>query len=97
MAYLVPRHHAERNCRDSITFLRQCHAAIIAKRLKMKTGNFSGISLLYVSGLYVSGSQSDGNEEPARTDGAHYYVSKPPLERFGRVLQSFLQAQQVKG
>lgn len=54
---------------------------------------FSGISL-----LYVAGSQSDANEKRARTNGAHYYVSKPlSLERFGRVLQAFLQAQQVKG
>jgi DNA-binding response OmpR family regulator len=48
--------------------------------------------------LYVAGSQSDGNEKRARTNGAHYYVSKPlSFERFGHVLQSFLQAQQVKG
>jgi len=55
--------------------------------------HFSGTSL-----LYVAGSQSDANEKRARTNGAHYYVSKPlSLERFGRVLQSFLQMQQVKG
>jgi DNA-binding response OmpR family regulator len=55
--------------------------------------HFSGPSL-----LYVAGSQSDGNEKRARTSGAHYYVSKPLLlERFGQVLQSFLQAQQGKG
>ncbi len=55
--------------------------------------HFSGASL-----LYIAGSQSDGNEKRARTNGAHYYVSKPlALERFGRVLQSFLQVQQVKG
>jgi response regulator of citrate/malate metabolism len=55
--------------------------------------HFSGISL-----LYVAGSQSDRNERRARTNGAHYYVSKPlSLERFGHVLQSFLQAQNAKG
>ena len=51
--------------------------------------HFSGGSL-----LYVASSQSDGNEKRARTNGAQYYVSKPlSLERFGYVLQSFLQAQ----
>jgi DNA-binding response OmpR family regulator len=55
--------------------------------------HFSGTSL-----LYVAGSQSDGNEKRARTNGAHYYVSKPlSLERFGHVLGSFLQTQQLKG
>ena len=55
--------------------------------------HFSGTSL-----LYIAGSHSDGNEKRARTNGAHYYVSKPfSLEQFGRVLQSFLQVQQVKG
>jgi len=55
--------------------------------------HFSGPSL-----LYVAGSQSDANEKRARTNGAHYYVSKPLApERFGHVLQSFLQAQQGKG
>lgn len=53
---------------------------------------FSGTPL-----LYIAGSQSDGSEKRARTNGAHYYVSKPlSLERFGYVLQSFLQARQVK-
>jgi response regulator of citrate/malate metabolism len=48
--------------------------------------------------LYVAGSQSDSNEKRARTNGAQYYVSKPlSLERFGQVLQSFLQAQNAKG
>ena len=48
--------------------------------------------------LYVAGSQSDRNEKRARTNGAHYYVSKPlSLERFGHVLQSFLQAENAKG
>jgi len=55
--------------------------------------HFSGTSL-----LYVAGKQSDGNEKRARTNGAHYYVSKPlSLERFGHVLKSFLQTQQFKG
>jgi DNA-binding response OmpR family regulator len=55
--------------------------------------HFSGTSL-----LYVAASQSDGNEKRARINGAHYYASKPlSLERFGYVLRSFLQAQQVKG
>ena len=50
--------------------------------------HFSGTPLLYVAGI-----QSDDNERPARTNGAHYYTSKPlSLERFGYVLQSFLQA-----
>ena len=51
--------------------------------------HFSGGAL-----LYIAGNQSDDNEKRARTNGAHYYVSKPlSLERFGYVLQSFLQAQ----
>jgi response regulator of citrate/malate metabolism len=55
--------------------------------------HFSGTSL-----LYVAASHSDGNERRARTNGAHYYVSKPLLlERFGHVLESFLQTQQLKG
>jgi DNA-binding NarL/FixJ family response regulator len=55
--------------------------------------HFSGTAL-----LYVAGSQSDGNERRARTNGAHYYVSKPlSLERLGHVLQSFLQVQRVDG
>ena len=54
--------------------------------------HFSGSSL-----LYVAGSQSDGNEKRARTNGAHYYVSKPlSLERFGYVLRSFLRTQQAE-
>jgi DNA-binding response OmpR family regulator len=45
--------------------------------------------------LYVAGRQSDTNEKRARTNGAHYYVSKPVLpERFSYVLQSFLRAQE---
>jgi DNA-binding response OmpR family regulator len=53
--------------------------------------HFSGIPL-----LYVAGRQSDANEKRARTNGAQYYVSKPlSVERFGQVLRSFLQAQQV--
>ncbi len=55
--------------------------------------HFSGPPL-----LYVAGSQSDANEKRARTKGAHYYVSKPlSIERFGQVLQSFLQAKQAQG
>jgi len=47
--------------------------------------------------LYVAGSQSEANDKRARTNGAHYYVSKPlSLELFGRVLHSFLQAPQVR-
>ncbi len=54
--------------------------------------HFSGPPL-----LYVAGSQSDANEKRARTKGAHYYVSKPlSIERFGQVLQSFLQAKQAQ-
>jgi DNA-binding response OmpR family regulator len=55
--------------------------------------HFSGISL-----LYVAAGQSDANEKRARTNGAHYYVSKPlSVERFGHVLESFLHAQQFDG
>jgi DNA-binding response OmpR family regulator len=55
--------------------------------------HFSGIPL-----LYIAGRQSDANEKRARTNGAQYYVSKPlSVERFGQVLRSFLQAQQVDG
>ena len=55
--------------------------------------HFSGVPL-----LYVAGSQSDDNEKRARANGAHYYVSKPlSFERFGQVLESFLQAQRVSG
>ena len=55
--------------------------------------HFSGIPL-----LYVAGGQSDANEKQARTNGAQYYVSKPlSVERFGQVVRSFLQAQQVNG
>lgn len=47
--------------------------------------------------LYVAGSQSDANEKRARTKGAHYYVSKPlSIDRFGQVLQSFLQVKQAE-
>ncbi|MGA7873656.1 MAG: hypothetical protein WCA22_22445 [Candidatus Binatus sp.] len=54
--------------------------------------HFSGISL-----LYVAGSHSDANEKRARTNGAHYYVSKPlSFERFGHVLRSFLEAARPK-
>lgn len=53
--------------------------------------HFSGIPL-----LYIAGDQSDSSEKRARANGAHYYVSKPlPLERFGHVLRSFLQANQI--
>jgi DNA-binding response OmpR family regulator len=53
--------------------------------------HFSGIPL-----LYVAGRQSEANETRARRSGAQYYVSKPlSVERFGRVLRSFLQTQQV--
>jgi CheY-like chemotaxis protein len=55
--------------------------------------HFSGPPL-----LYVADSQSDANEKRARSKGAHYYVSKPlSIERFGQVLQSFLQAKQAEG
>jgi CheY-like chemotaxis protein len=46
--------------------------------------------------VYVAGSQSDANERRARSNGAHYYVSRPlSLERFRQVLESFLNAQQM--
>ena len=52
--------------------------------------HFAGVSL-----LYVADSQSEAGEKRARANGAHYYISKPlSLERFGQVLQSFLQTQQ---
>ncbi len=55
--------------------------------------HFSGVSL-----LYVAGSPSDDNERRARANGSHYYVSKPlSFERFGQVLESFLQTQKVDG
>jgi len=64
-----------------------------ARLLTQIRRHFSSTSL-----LYVAASQSEGNEKRARTNGAHYYVSKPlSLERFGRVLESFLQVQQAKG
>jgi CheY-like chemotaxis protein len=54
--------------------------------------HFAGASV-----LYVAGDQSDANEKRARTNGAHYYASKPlSLDRFVYVLQSFLQADQIK-
>jgi DNA-binding response OmpR family regulator len=47
--------------------------------------------------LYVAATQSEGIEKRARTNGAHYYASKPlSFERFGYVLRSFLRAQQIK-
>lgn len=47
--------------------------------------------------LYVAGTQTDHNERRARTNGAHYYVSKPlPPDPFNRVLQSFLSRQNAK-
>jgi DNA-binding response OmpR family regulator len=53
--------------------------------------HFSGIPLLYVANI-----ASDSNEKRARANGAHYYVSKPlSFDRFGQVLESFLQAQQM--
>ena len=62
-------------------------ASILAQIRK----HFSGVTLLYIAGI-----QSEDNEKLARTNGAQYYVSKPlSLERFGHVLQSFLQAQRV--
>lgn len=49
---------------------------------------FSGTFL-----IYIAGNQSDGNEKRARTTDSHYYISKPlSFERFGYVLQTFLEA-----
>lgn len=49
---------------------------------------FSGAPL-----LYVASKRTYDNERRARTNGAQYYTSKPlTLERFGYVLQSFLDA-----
>ncbi len=53
--------------------------------------HFSGTSLLYVAAI-----QTDCNEKRARTNGAHYYASKPlSFEQFGYVLRSFLRTYQV--
>jgi DNA-binding response OmpR family regulator len=47
--------------------------------------------------LYVAGDHSEQNERRARTNGAHYYVSKPLVRaQFGHVLLSFVQVQQAK-
>jgi DNA-binding response OmpR family regulator len=55
--------------------------------------HLSGVSL-----LYIAGNHNDGTEKRARANGAQYYVSKPlSFDRFGQVLRSFLQAQQVSG
>jgi len=44
--------------------------------------------------LYIAATHNEANERQARTNGAHYYTSKPiSLEHFGYVLQSFLRAQ----
>jgi DNA-binding response OmpR family regulator len=52
---------------------------------------FSGTPL-----LYVAASQSDDNERRARSNGAHYYISKPvSADPFRHVLKSFLQAQRT--
>lgn len=52
---------------------------------------FSGSPL-----LYVAANQSDANERRARTNGAHYYISKPvSVDQFRHVLKSFLQAQRT--
>jgi len=41
--------------------------------------------------LYVAAGHDEQNEKRARTNGAHYYVSKPlSLDRFGHVVQSFM-------
>ncbi len=43
--------------------------------------------------LYVAGSHSNENEKRARSNGAHYYASKPiSADHFGYVLRSFLSA-----
>ena len=48
--------------------------------------------------LYVAASQNEQNERRARTNGAHYYFSKPLApQRFVPVLRSFLSTQQCKG
>ena len=53
--------------------------------------HFSGIPL-----LYIAADQSDSSEKRARANGAHYYASKPlSLDRFGYVLRSFLQTNQI--
>lgn len=54
---------------------------------------FPGTSL-----LYIAESPNDDSERRARTNGAQYYVARPlAAERFGQVLRSFLQAEQIKG
>lgn len=55
--------------------------------------DFSGCSL-----FYVTDEHSEHNERRARTNGVHYYTSKPISDgQFGKVLLSFLQALRFKG
>jgi hypothetical protein len=54
--------------------------------------DFSGCSL-----LYVANDHTEYNEKRARTNGIHYYTSKPIADgQFGKVLQSFLQTLQSR-
>ena len=61
------------------------------RMLKQIRKRFSGTPL-----LYIAATQTDANEKRARSNGAHYYVSKPlsPVP-FGQVLSSFLEAQRT--
>jgi response regulator of citrate/malate metabolism len=53
---------------------------------------FASVALLYVAARH-----DEATEKCARTNGAHYYVSRPLAEsRFELVLESFLTAQSAK-
>jgi CheY-like chemotaxis protein len=97
----LARHGADKFMTSEVLALPNVRLAILddqaveendrGRLLEQIRERFPGNSL-----LYVAGSQSDANERRARSNGAHYYVSKPlSLERFGQVLESFLKAQQV--
>ena len=63
----------------------------LGRLLEQVRKRFPGNSL-----LDVAGSHSDANEKRARSNGAHYYVSRPlSFERFAQVLESFLNAGQT--
>jgi DNA-binding response OmpR family regulator len=94
----VARHGADKFMTREVLALPNVRLAILDDQAVMETDRgrlleqirkrFPGNSL-----LYVAGNHSDGNEIRARSNGAHYYVSRPiSPELFGQVLQSFLKA-----
>jgi DNA-binding response OmpR family regulator len=98
----VVRHRADRYLSHKIFTLPNLRLVILDDQaveendrswlLERIRKHFSGTSL-----LYIAGSHSENNEKRARTNGAHYYFSKPLThEPFGHVLQSFLQALHAK-